>query len=42
MADQPEKPKAVLVGVFGAGPLFTDADERRRERWHSNRRVLTR
>ena len=30
MAAKPEKPKAVLVGFLGAGPLFNDADERRR------------
>ena len=38
-AAKPEKPKAVLVGVLGAGPLFADADERRRERWYNNRRA---
>lgn len=38
MADKPEKPKAVLVGVFGAGPLFTDAEEHRNMRQHNNRR----
>ena len=37
-AAKPEKPMAELVGVFGAGPLFNGADERRRERWHNNRR----
>jgi hypothetical protein len=33
-----DKPKAVLVGFFGAGPLFNDVDERRRESWYNNRR----
>ena len=32
------KPNAVLVGFFGAGPLFDDVEERRRERWNDNRR----
>ena len=38
MAAKPEKPMAELVGVFGTGPLFIDANERRLERWHNNRR----
>lgn len=36
MTDQPEKPKAVLVGVFGAGPLFNDMEERRRMRKYNH------
>lgn len=38
MTQKHDKPKAVLAGFFGAGPLFTDGDERRREGWHDNRR----
>lgn len=38
MSAKPEKPKAVLIGFYGAGPLFTDAAERRRERWYANQR----
>jgi len=37
MAAKPAKAKAVLVGFFGAGPLFNDADERRRIRKHDRR-----
>ena len=36
--DNQEKPKAVVVGVFGAGPLFNDVEERGRMREHGNRR----
>ena len=39
MAAKPEKPKAVLVGVLGAGPLFNDVEKRRRMRVHRNQRA---
>lgn len=37
MSDKAAKAKAVLVGFFGAGPLFNDSDERRRIRKHDRR-----
>ena len=36
MTQKHDKAKAVLVGFFGAGPLFDDVKERRRMRWHDN------
>jgi hypothetical protein len=38
MAAKSEKPNAVLVGVFGAGPLFNDLAKKRKNIEHYRRK----